>query len=146
MCLYFLEQFGSGHSRRTGDGGGLLQAAALTLVVGAGVTLLFLPPGTTLSSSPARLFRLLDGSTLGGTKGVGDAGADGVDPFAAPRRPLTAAAVPPPFRSLLCTDDRVSVKLLSSVVGVALADERPLLPRPFGVRVSKSLVGESQNL
>lgn len=66
--------------------------------------------------------RLLLGSGRGGTKGVGDEGAvDEPDPLAAPRRPFT-----PPLRSLLCTDDLVS--------------------RPFGVRLSKSLVGESQNL
>lgn len=146
--MYFLEQLGSGHSSRTGDGGGLPQGAA---GVGGGATLVFLLPGRGESSSPTRPFLLLDGSTLGGTNGVGEDGAvDGVDPLVlavAPLRPLTAPpAPPPPFLSLLCTDDRVSVKLLRSVVGVVLAAERPRLPRPFGVRVSKSLVGESQNL
>lgn len=74
------------------------------------------------SSSPTRALRLPVGSGRGGTNGVGDEGAvEGPEPLAAPRRPLT-----PPLRSLLWTEERVS--------------------RPFGVRVSKSLVGESQNL
>jgi hypothetical protein len=62
------------------------------------------------------------------------------------RSPPLDAPSRPPFRNLLCTDERVSVKLLRSVLGVAAAAERPLLPRPFGVRLSRSLVGESQNL
>lgn len=140
ICLYFLEQFGSGHSSKTGDGGGLPHWAGC----GVGATLVFLPgTGGPFSSSPARLLRLLFGSGRGGTKGVGDDGAvDEPDPFAAPRRPFT----PPPFLNLLCTDERVSVKLLRSVLGVDAAADRPLLPLPFGVRVSRSLVGESQNL
>lgn len=148
MCLYFLEQLGSGHSRRTGDGGGEEQApaggVAGTAFAVVGFTLLFLPVGMAGgSSSPARLLRLFDGSGRGGIKGVGEEGAvGGADPFAAPRRPFTV----PPFLSLLCTEDRVSVKLLRSVLGVAPAADRPRFPRPLGVRVSKSLVGESQNL
>lgn len=111
--------------------------------------MVFLLVGRDDSSSPVRLFLLLDGSTRGGTNGVGEDGAvAGAEPLvlaASPLRPLTVLP-PPPFLNLLCTDDRVSVKLLRSVVGVVLAAERPRLPRPFGVRVSKSLVGESQNL
>ena len=60
---------------------------------------------------------------------------------ARPRRPFA-----PPLRSLLCTEDLVSVKLLRSPPGVLPAAARPRFPRPFGVRASKSLVGESQNL
>lgn len=114
ICLYFFEQFGSGHSRRTGEGGGLPQGVESGTGVGAGtvnvgVTLVFFPEPLTEfadSSSPVRLFRLLLGSGRGGTKGVGDDGpAVELAPLAAPRRPLTP---PPPFLSLLCTDDRVS--------------------------------------
>lgn len=159
ICLYFLEQLGSGHSSRTGEGGGLLQAvdAGWTGMKTGAATLAFLlleacVPAAGDSSSPVRPFRLLVGSGRGGIKGVGDDGAveDPVEePLApAPRRPFTPPVPPPPFRSLLCTDDRVSVKLLMmSVLGVeTAAEERPRLPLPFGVRVSKSLVGESQNL
>jgi hypothetical protein len=127
ICLYFFEQLGSGHSSSTGEGGGLPQGVGVlgTGGVGGGTTILVFFPWTLgwgESSSPARLFRLLLGSGRGGTKGVGDEGAvEGPEPFAAPRRPFT-----PPFRNLLCTDERVS--------------------RPFGVRLSRSLVGESQNL
>lgn len=149
ICLYFFEQFGSGHSNKTGDGGGLLQLFVFVvcwLVEDTTLVFLLFPVWiVALSSSPARLFRLLLGSGLGGTNGVGDDGAVDVPvPLAAaPRLPLTP---PPPFLSLLCTDERVSVKLLRSVLGVELTADRPLLPLPFGVRVSRSLVGESQNL
>lgn len=142
MCLYFLEQLGSGHSRSTGDGGGLEELFVDGGIVagGTGNTFVFF---AVVSSSPARLFLLFEGSGRGGMKGVGEAGAvGGADPLEAPRRPLTA----PPFLSLLCTEDLVSVKLLRSVLGVAPAADLPRFPRPFGVRVSRSLVGESQNL
>lgn len=132
-----------------GEGGGLPQGVGVvgTGRVGGGMTTFVFFPGTLVAwegSSSPRFFLLLLGSGLGGTKGVGDDGAvDGPEPLAAPLRPFTPA---PPFRNLLCTDDRVSVKLLRSVLGVAAAAERPLLPLPFGVRLSRSLVGESQNL
>lgn len=58
-----------------------------------------------------------------------------------PRPPRPFA---PPFRSLLCIELRVSVKLLRSFMGNN-AELRPRLPRPFGVRESNSSVGESQN-
>lgn len=58
-----------------------------------------------------------------------------------PRPPRPFA---PPFRSLLCIELRVSVKLLRSFTGNS-AELRPLLPLPFGVRESNSSVGESQN-
>lgn len=131
MCLYFLEQFGSGHSRRTGEEGGLADGGAGG--GGGGGALLFF---VGVSSSGALGF-LFPGVTsgLGGANGVGDEG---------PRLPLT-----PPLlllRNLLCTDDLVSVKLLKSLVGFVLVAPRPLLPLPLGVLASKSLVGESQNL
>lgn len=102
ICLYFFEQFGSGHSRSTGEGGGLPLG-----VTGVVATLVFLPVTFKLgSSSPTLLFLLLEVSGRGGTKGVGDEGAvEGPDPLA-PLRPFT----PPPFLSLLCTDERVSKK------------------------------------
>lgn len=160
MFLYFLQQLGSGHSNRTGDAGGLQMGALVTVtveaavleavvvavaavllvtvvvadavVVGTGVFVFLLG----VSSSGARGFRLFGvTSGLGGVNGVGDDG---------PRRPFT-----PPLlllRSLLCTDDLVSVKLLKSFVGFVLVAPRPRLPLPLGVRASKSLVGESQNL
>lgn len=56
-----------------------------------------------------------------------------------PPRPLV-----PPFRSLLCIELRVSVKLLRSFIGNS-ADPRLRLALPFGVRESNSSVGESQN-
>lgn len=89
------------------------------------------------SSSGPRDFLLAAGSGRGGTNAAGLGLAAG-EPWA-PRRPLA-----PPFRNLLCTELRVSVKLLRSLPGVALAAARPRLPRPFGVLASKSLVGESQ--
>lgn len=58
-----------------------------------------------------------------------------------PRPPRPFA---PPFRSLLCIELRVSVKLLKSFTGNN-AELRPRLPLPFGVRESNSSVGESQN-
>lgn len=58
-----------------------------------------------------------------------------------PRPPRPFA---PPFRSLLCIELRVSVKLLRSFTGNS-AELRPRLPLPFGVRESNSSVGESQN-
>lgn len=58
-----------------------------------------------------------------------------------PRPPRPFA---PPFRSLLCIELRVSVKLLRSFTGNN-AELRPRLPLPFGVRESNSSVGESQN-
>lgn len=123
MCLYFLEQLGSGHSRRTGEGGGLVQGAAGGAVATTGTTgareafgFFTAPPGwgAVVSSSPARLFRLLVASGRGGTNGVGEEGAvEGPEPLAAapPLRPLTPTpppVPPPPLRSLLWTDDRVS--------------------------------------
>lgn len=50
----------------------------------------------------------------------------------------------PPFRSLLCIELRVSVKLLRSLTGNN-AEPRLRLALPFGVRESNSSVGESQN-
>lgn len=77
--------------------------------------------------SSASEFLFLFESGLGGVNGVGDGKA--LRPFA------------PPFRSLLWTDDRVSVKFVMSV-GAA---PRPRFARPLGVRESNSSVGESQN-
>lgn len=98
--MYFFEQFGSGHSSSTGEGGGLPLGVA-----GVATTLVFLPVTFRLeSSSPTLLFLLFDVSGRGGTNGVGDEGAvEGPEPLA-PLRPFT----PPPLRSLLCTDERVS--------------------------------------
>lgn len=129
MCLYFLLQFGSGHSNSTGLAGGDPLGG-----VGGGARLLFLS-----SSSGPRDFRFAAGSGRGGTKAAGLGLAAG-EPCA-PRRPFA-----PPFRNLLCTELLVSVKLLRSLPGVEFAAARPRLPRPFGVRASRSLVGESQNL
>lgn len=115
-CLYFFEQFGSGHSRRTGSGGGEDGVGGGRLAFGVG------------GRSSASEVRFLFESGLGGVKGVGEGSA--LLPFA------------PPFRSLLCTEDLVSVKLVISV-GAA---PRPRFARPLGVRASNSSVGESQNL
>lgn len=115
-CLYFLEQLGSGHSRRTGSGGG---------EVGVGGGRFAFGVGGRSSASEVR-FRLESGR--GGVNGVGDGRA---------RRPLA-----PPLRSLLCTEERVSVKFVMSVGAAA----RPRFARPLGVRASNSSVGESQNL
>lgn len=115
-CLYFFEQLGSGHSSSTGSGGGDVGVGGGRFAFGVGG----------LSSASDVRFRFESG--LGGVKGVGEGNA---------RRPLA-----PPLRSLLWTEDRVSVKLVISV-GAA---PRPLFARPFGVRASSSSVGESQNL
>lgn len=115
-CLYFLEQFGSGHSSRTGSGGGEDGVGGGRFAFGVG------------GRSSASDVRFLFESGLGGVKGVGEGRA---------RRPLA-----PPFRSLLWTEERVSVKFVMSV-GAA---PRPRFARPFGVRASNSSVGESQNL
>lgn len=143
-----MEQLGSGHSRSTGEGGGLPTEAG---GVGTLATRDFFPGvAGGASSSPVRLFRFELGSGRGGMNGVGDdvpvaAVATVVALFAGPDAP-PRLPFPPPFRNLLCTDDLVSVKLLKSFPGVAFAAARPRFPRPFGVRASKSLVGESQNL
>ena len=143
MCLYFLLQLGSGHSNKIGLAGG----EPLGGVGGGAVALLLLFS----SSSGPRAFLFAAGSGLGGTKedvvaavvtpvveaGLGLAAGE---PWAAPLRPL-----PPPFLNLLWTELLVSVKLLRSFPGVALAAARPRFPRPFGVLASRSLVGESQN-
>lgn len=50
----------------------------------------------------------------------------------------------PPFRSLLCIELLVSVKLLRSFTGNSV-EFRTRLALPFGVRESNSSVGESQN-
>lgn len=85
------------------------------------------------SSSEGRLLRLLPPeSGRGGAKGVGEFD-----------RPLRVLLFEPLLLllNLLWTDERVSVKLLRSLVAA-----RPRFARPFGSRASKSLVGESQNL
>lgn len=128
MCLYFLLQFGSGHSSKTGLAGG----DPLGGVGGGARCRLFF----SCSSSGPRDFRLPAGSGRGGTNAA-ELGLAAGEPCA-PRRPL------PPLRSLLCTELLVSVKLLRSLPGVELAAARPRFPRPFGVRASRSLVGESQ--
>jgi len=114
------------------------------LLPDAGV-LRFFFPAPRVSSSGARPFLLLFDSGRGGAKGVGDpvpaVALEPDDEPAPPRRPLA-----PPFRSLLCTDDRVSVKLLRSPPGFVIAAALPRFPRPFGILASRSLVGESQNL
>lgn len=140
--MYFFEQLGSGHSSNTGEDGGLLFAPD---GAGGGGTLVFFAVLGD-SSSGERPFLLLLVSGLGETKGVGEPvpavpAPELLEPLAAPRLPLA-----PPFLSLLCTEDRVSVKLLKSPPGVVLAAARPLFPLPLGVLASKSLVGESQNL
>lgn len=138
--MYFFEQFGSGHSSSTGEGGGLPLGVA-----GVAVTLAFLPDTLAAdSSSPTLLFLLLEVSERGGTNGVGDEGAvEGPEPFA-PLRPFT----PPPFLNLLCTDERVSNYKYNKTCYASVDESffRDFLPRPLGVRVSRSLVGESQNL
>ena len=103
--------------------------------------LLFLPLacGDADSSSEGRFLRLLllllpplPESGRGETNGVGE--------FESPlRAPLLEPLLL--LRSLLWTDERVSVKLLKSLVAT-----RPRFARLFGRRASKSLVGESQNL
>lgn len=115
-CLYFLEQFGSGHSSSTGSGGGEDVVGGGRFALGVG------------GLSSASEFRFLLESGLGGVNGVGEGSA---------RRPLA-----PPFLNLLWTEERVSVKFVMSV-GAA---PRPRFARPFGVRASNSSVGESQNL
>lgn len=131
--MYFFEQFGSGHSSSTGEDGGLEDADA-EVEDGAGVGPRLFFDGA--SSSGALGLRLLGvASGRGGTNGVGDDG---------PRRPLA-----PPLlllRNLLCTEERVSVKLLKSFAGDDPVAPRPRFPLPFGVLASRSLVGESQNL
>lgn len=139
--MYFFEQLGSGHSNSTGEvDGGLLGAE-----VGG---LLFLATGVGVLS---RSFVFLLESDLGGTNGVGELEPvelfpELLDAGVLPLPPLPLLA-PPPFLNLLCTEALVSVKLLKSpeeefVLFVA----RPRLALPFGVRESRSLVGESQNL
>lgn len=61
MCLYFLLQFGSGHSRRTGLAGGDPLGG-----VGGGALRLFFS-----SSSGPRDFRFAAGSGRGGTNAAG---------------------------------------------------------------------------
>lgn len=65
-----------------------------------------------------------------------------IEPVVVPRPPRPFA---PPFRNLLWTELRVSVKLLRSLLGKIVA-LRPRFPRPLGVLESSSSVGESQNL
>lgn len=115
-CLYFLEQFGSGHSRRTGSGGGEVGVGGGRFAFGVG------------GRSSASDVRFLLESGLGGVKGVGEGSA---------LLPLA-----PPLRSLLWTEERVSVKFVMSV-GAA---PRPRFALPLGVLASNSSVGESQNL
>ena len=127
MCLYFLEQLGSGHSMSRGDAGGSEGPEDAT---GEDPRLLFLPfsPPT---GSGSRLLRLL----------LGEAGAGaGVGVVGVPRRPLVAF-----WRSLPL---RVSEGVSGGPLGVpgAATPVRERLPRPLGVRDSMSLVGESQNL
>lgn len=115
-CLYFFEQFGSGHSNNTGSGGGEDGVGGGRFAFGVG--------GRSSASDVLFLFE----SGLGGVNGVGEGKA---------RRPFA-----PPFRNLLWTEDLVSVKFVMSV-GAA---PRPLFALPLGVRASNSSVGESQNL
>lgn len=160
IFLYFFEQFGSGHSSSTGEvGGGLPLPLLVTGVAGEGgggrevvdeddapgAGLVFFPfTGDCCCSSSDRFFRLVPESGRGGTNGVGDEAGG-------PLRPLLVLLFPLLFvelllRSLLWTEDRVSVKLLKSLPELELLEPLPRLPLPFGVRASRSLVGESQNL
>lgn len=101
------------------------------------------------SSSDPRGFLLLlvldtgeeTGSDLGAGGGDGTSRPDPIPPAGIPVAPPLLPFAPP-FRNLLCTDDRVSVKLLRSPGAAA----RPRFPRPLGVLASNSSVGESQNL
>lgn len=125
MCLYFLEQLGSGHSRRVGGGKGL---------VGCEGGAFFFDTG---SSSFGLLVFLLPGgpSLLGVANGVGLA-----EPGPRPRPPFGGFVLL--LRNLLCTELLVSVKLLRSFIEEWVAF-LPRFPLPLGVRASMSLVGES---
>ena len=159
--MYFFEQLGSGHSNNTGEvGGGLPFPLLVTGAAGEGgggreaefdeggapgVGFVFFPfTGDCCCSSSDLFFRFVPESGRGGTNGVGDEAGG-------PLRPLLVLLFPLLFvelllRNLLWTEDRVSVKLLKSLPELELLEPRPRLPLPFGVRASRSLVGESQNL
>lgn len=156
MCLYFLLQFGWGQSIRTGEGQFLSRTVGSTLVPGRGpvaepmefVRTRLLPLESSeleFSSMSERglFFRLFTEEGLALTSSeVLLAGGRCSEEFWLPRRPLLLA----PARVLLL----LLVPLLSDVVAVSLTGVLLLgrmrlpLPRPF--RISKSLVGESQNL
>lgn len=165
-CLYFLLQSCSGHSRSTGDvaqGDETFLGFLTPLADDAEFSdMALFPPGALppdvvtllplkgdgLSSLDRRRF-----SGRGAENVVGD--VDGVfvtvlGAFADMFKLVTdelrdARPFGPPFRSLLWTELRVSVKLIKSLVDVMLF--LPLLPRPpLGNRESSSSVGESQNL
>lgn len=92
------------------------------------------PPTTPPGPSFCLPFRLAAfGSCLAGLGGIAN-----VDDDPPPRLPF-------PLLNLFCVDDRVSGADITSFTGVQLLP-RPLFPRPFGVLISKSLVGDSQNL
>lgn len=156
MCLYFLLQFGWGQSIRTGEGQFLSRTVGSTLVPGGGpvaepmefVRTRLLPLESSeleFSSMSERglFFRLLAEEGLALTSSeVLLAGGRCSEEFWLPRRPLLLA----PARVLLL----LLVPLLSEAAAVSLTGVlllgRMRLPLPRPLRISKSLVGESQNL
>lgn len=97
MCLYFLEQLGSGHSSRAGEAGGEEGARRLPAGDSSSVTRAFLlPTGAGGAGEGAG-----DGEALveGGGEGASLGGPELLAPApAAPPRPRPLA---PPFLSLL---------------------------------------------
>lgn len=156
MCLYFLLQFGWGQSMRMGEGQFRSRTAGSTLTAAGGtaaepiefVRMRLLPLESSeleFSSMSERglLFRLVTEEGLAFTSSaVPPGGVRWSEEFWLPRRPLLLA----PARVLLL----LLVPLLSEVAAVSLTGVlllgRMRLPLPRPLRISRSLVGESQNL
>ena len=156
MCLYFLEQLGSGHSMSIGEAvdvvaaGGSMDGLEDPAPLELDRLLLLALPSSTLFFPPLPLLLLpfrLPPEAKASLAGLGGAGSTPPLLPPTPRRPLA------PFRNLLCMGlIEASTRLdspppLPPPVGTGVLDApRPLLARPLGARDSASLVGESQNL
>ena len=128
MCLYFLLQFGSGHSISSP---GVLGAA------GDAWLLLLLPPvGVLLELDRLRLDAF--GPSMSMCRSAGRPLR--LDPLMSSVLAGLGGAVKAPEFALLPLRNFLSQ--LASLAATAAA--RPRLPRPLGVLVSRSLVGESQ--
>lgn len=158
MCLYFLEQLGSGHSISIGEaaadeaGGsidGLDDPAPLEL--DRLRLLALLPPSSTVLLTRLPLLLLVlpfrfPPDVITSLAGLGGAASPPPPLPPTPRRPLA------PLRNLLCIGLREASTSPATPpplppVGTGVLDAaRPLFARPLGALDSASLVGESQNL
>ena len=128
MCLYFLLQFGSGHSISSP---GVLGAA------GDAWLLLLLPPVGVLLELDRLRFEAF-GPSMSMWRSAGRPLR--LDPLMSSVLAGLGGAVKAPEFALLPLRNFLSQ--LASLAATAAA--RPRLPRPLGVLVSRSLVGESQ--